>query len=74
MDKGIKLTELSDTTSDKCAICWEGFLHNDRSKIFSHPTINDSKHNFHPECIETWVDKELRKQITPTCPLCKVEL
>ncbi|TKY67140.1 RING-H2 finger protein ATL57 [Spatholobus suberectus] len=44
----------------ECAICLEEFRDGDAAKVIPH-----CKHVFHPQCIDTWLDRHV------TCPVCR---
>ncbi|KAK4711868.1 hypothetical protein R3W88_006381 [Solanum pinnatisectum] len=61
--KKVKLTNHDDTlTGDICSICMETYLPD--SEAYNMPC----NHNFHFNCIETWILKD------PSCPMCRYKL
>ena|SRR3989344_5447564 len=60
------------TVIGKCAIC----LDNDNEREWQRvqhggDSVSHEGHDFHRECIETWISAQQSPGHTPTCPLCR---
>ncbi len=52
---------------DTCSICLEP-LNNINTNIVK---LNECNHNFHKECIETWITTTI---VNPVCPICRITI
>ena len=58
------LDEEHQKQADKCVICYCEFEEDDQISELA----CDDRHIFHTECVQKWLEKDLR------CPMCKKEV
>ena len=56
-------TEIVEQTEEKCMVCFSVYEEGEVKTV-----IPNCKHDFHFECLESWLGKE------KVCPLCKQEV